>query len=153
MSDAPNKQELAARAWSRLFEFFIGTRGRRDRVLEHYGLTPNDARALHSLDPAAGKPMGVLAREWGTDASYATWVVDRLEEKGLAERRTVESDRRVKPVILTTRGAETRDAILEAFNEPPPELLTLSRQELQTLGAILGKLAAAAERERSTVQK
>lgn len=138
---------MAAEVWRALFEVFMRTRWRRDQVLERHGLTPNDAKALHTLDVTEGKPMRALAEEWGTDASNATWVVDRLERKGLAERRTIASDRRVKLVVLTRRGAETRDAIMRGFHEPPPELLALDRRDLRALREILGRLAADA-RER-----
>jgi DNA-binding MarR family transcriptional regulator len=141
MSNKSNKGALAARAWRRLFDFFISTRGHRDETLEHFALTPNDARALHILDPNEGKPMRALAEAWGTDASNATWVVDRLERLGLAERRTIATDRRVKLVVLTSRGVKVRDEIMRAFHEPPPELLTLDRRDLRALGEILGKLA------------
>jgi DNA-binding MarR family transcriptional regulator len=136
-----DKKSLAARAWRRLFQLFMSTRWQRDQVLERHGLTPNDAKALATLDSMNGKPMRALADEWGTDASNATWVVDRLERQGLAERRTTASDRRVKLVVLTASGEKTRDEILQAFHEPPSELLALDRQDLNTLGEILGKLA------------
>jgi DNA-binding MarR family transcriptional regulator len=138
---ASDRNALAARAWRRLFDFFISTRGQRDQTLERFALTPNDAKALHSLDAQAGKPMRMLADAWGTDASNATWVVDRLERLGLAERRTIASDRRVKLVVLTPRGVKTRDEIMRAFHEPPPELLVLDRRDLRALGDILEKLA------------
>jgi DNA-binding MarR family transcriptional regulator len=138
---ASDKHALAAQAWSRLFDFFISTRGHRDDTLEQFSLTPNDARALHTLDPNEGKPMRALAEAWGTDASNATWVVDRLERTGLAERRSIASDRRVKLVVLTSRGVQARAEIMRAFHEPPPELLTLDRKDLRALGKILGKLA------------
>lgn len=125
-----------------LFHVFVSTRWQRDAVLARLGLTPNDARALHTLDAAEGKPMRALAQAWGTDASAATWVVDRLERKGLAERRPLAGDRRVKLVVLTPLGVQTRDEILRAFHEPPPELLALSREELEAMGEVLGKLAA-----------
>jgi DNA-binding MarR family transcriptional regulator len=152
MGNSSSKPVLAAEAWRRLFAFFMSTRWQRDRVLERFGLTPNDAKALNTLDPSDGKPMRALAEAWGTDASNATWVVDRLERKGLAERRTTARDRRVKLVVLTSRGARTRDAILRAFHEPPPELLTLDRQELHALGEILGKLPAAARAQRPSAE-
>jgi DNA-binding MarR family transcriptional regulator len=135
------KNALAAHAWSRLFDFFISTRGHRDDTLERFALTPNDAKALHTLDALEGKPMRALAEAWGTDASNATWVVDRLERLGLAERRTIATDRRVKLVVLTSRGVKARDEITRAFHEPPPELLTLDNRDLRALGKILGKLA------------
>src|SRR5688500_1622866 len=118
-----DKKALASRAWNGLFDLFQATRPQRDAVLERFGLTANDARALNTLDAKVGKPMRTLADAWNSDASNATWVVDRLERLGLAERRTVDRDRRVKLVVLTRRGARVRDAILEAFHQPPAELL------------------------------
>lgn len=138
-------RRLAARAWRRLFDFFISTRGHRDETLERFGLTPNDARALHSLDSAEGKPMRALADAWGTDASNATWVVDRLERLGLAERRAMAADRRVKLVVLTAQGLASRDEIMRAFHEPPAEMLALDRRDLVALDAILAKLVATAD--------
>jgi DNA-binding MarR family transcriptional regulator len=138
---AADKASIAARAWKRLFDFFISTRGHRDETLDRFGLTPNDARALHTLEATGGKPMRALAEAWGTDASNATWVVDRLERLGLVERRADAADRRVKLVTLTSRGLSSRDEIMRAFHQPPPELLALDRQELAALDAILAKLA------------
>jgi hypothetical protein len=42
--------------------------------------------------------MRALASVLCRDASMATWLVDRLEERGLAQRRTPPNDRRVKTV-------------------------------------------------------
>jgi DNA-binding MarR family transcriptional regulator len=145
MSRSASDRALAAEVWRGLFHVFVSTRGQRDAVLERLGLTPNDARALHTLDAAEGKPMRALAQAWGTDASAATWVVDRLERKGLAERRALPGDRRVKLVVLTPLGVRTRDEILAAFHEPPAALLALSREELEALGEIMGKLTAAVD--------
>jgi DNA-binding MarR family transcriptional regulator len=85
---------MAARAWQRLFDFFIATRPERDRALESRKLTANDSRALMSLELDGGKTRGTLARRWTCDASNATWVVDRLERLGFAERRPSPTDRR-----------------------------------------------------------
>src|SRR5919108_6414960 len=98
------RQELAADVWRAMFGFFMATRSQRDKVLSRLGLTglsPNDSKALFSLQPGEGKPMGALAGEWTCDASNATWMVDRLEERGLAERKSSPNGRRVKLVVLT----------------------------------------------------
>lgn len=147
---ATDKAALAARAWRRLFDFFISTRAHRDETLERFALTPNDARALHTLDASTGKPMRALAEAWGTDASNATWVVDRLERLGLAERRADPSDRRVKLVTLTSRGASSRDEIMQAFHQPPPELVALERRDLAALDEILAKLASSPSEPQSS---
>jgi DNA-binding MarR family transcriptional regulator len=135
-----NKQALAREAWKPLARFFFDTVRHRQRILAAYGLTPNDMRALAALDPESGRTMRELAEEWACDASNATWIVDRLEERGLAERRTVPGDRRVKSVVLTSSGAKTRDRVLHAMFEPPPEMLELDRADLIALRDAVAKL-------------
>jgi DNA-binding MarR family transcriptional regulator len=135
-----NQQELARRVWRLMFDFLMRTAPQRTRSLGRRGLTPNDSRALAGLDAETGRTMRSLADEWECDASNATWIVDRLERFGLAERRTVPHDRRVKLVVLTAKGAKTRAELMAEFYAPPPELLELSRGELETLRRVLEKL-------------
>jgi DNA-binding MarR family transcriptional regulator len=137
---SPSKRALAADAWQPLARFFFDTIRHRQRVLGDEGLTPNDIRALTVLDPTHGKTMRDLADEWFCDASNATFIVDRLEERGLAERRTVPTDRRVKLVVLTPEGARTRDRVFGRMFEPPPELLRLSHAELEAIRDAAAKL-------------
>jgi MarR family transcriptional regulator, organic hydroperoxide resistance regulator len=134
------KEDLAADAWRPLARFFFDTVRHRQKVMSSEGLTPNDVRALMALDPSEGRTMSDLAEAWSCDASNATFIVDRLEERALAERRTVATDRRVKLVVLTARGAAIRGRILQRFFEPPPELLALSRADLEALREAAGRL-------------
>ena len=134
------KHHLAAEAWRPLARFFFDTVRHRQKVMSSEGLTPNDVRALMALAPSEGRTMSDLAEAWSCDASNATFIVDRLEERELAERRTVATDRRVKLVVLTARGAAIRGRILQRFFEPPPELLELSRADLEALREAAGRL-------------
>jgi DNA-binding MarR family transcriptional regulator len=86
--------------------------------------------------------MRALAAEWRCDASTATWTVDRLEAKGLAERRAHASDRRVKLVALTPHGIATKIALIAGIYAPPPELLELTEQELTELERAVSVLPA-----------
>jgi DNA-binding MarR family transcriptional regulator len=129
----PAKLTLAAEAWRPLIDFVAATGPRRSRVFAELGLTPNDGRTLASLNRTAGRSMRALATEWGCDASTATWAVDRLVAKGLAERRPHDRDRRVTLVALTDSGAGLRRQIRERVHEPPPELLELGADELIAL--------------------
>jgi DNA-binding MarR family transcriptional regulator len=138
MSD--NKLELATETWRLFFGFFMTTRSARDKTLEEFKLTPVDAKALYSLSQGDGKAMGALAEEWSCDASNATWMVDRLERRGLAERQVSPTDRRVKLVTLTRKGAATRKKLLELLLEPPEELLALPERDLKRLRDALGIL-------------
>jgi DNA-binding MarR family transcriptional regulator len=132
---------LAAHAWRSLFDFFMLTRPQRDRVLERLGLTPNDVRALATLvDAPEGRTMRSLAEAWSCDASNATWMVDRLEQRGLAERRGKPGDRRVKLVSLTPAGAKVKAQLLAGMYDPPPELLQLPRAALLALRDAVARL-------------
>jgi DNA-binding MarR family transcriptional regulator len=139
-NDSPKKAAIAAGAWRRMFDFFIATRAQRDCALERFGLTPGDSKALLVLDADQGRSMHSLAESWLCDASNATWVVDRLEQRGLVERRTAAGDRRVKTVLLTPLGAKTKAELLAALYEPPPELLGLSLSDLEALRDAVAKL-------------
>jgi DNA-binding MarR family transcriptional regulator len=75
---------------------------------------------LMSLVADTGKTMGGLAREWCCDASNATWVIDRLERLGFAERRPSPTDCRAKLVVLTAKGAKAKSEILDEFRTPHP---------------------------------
>ena len=134
---ARDKAALAAETWKRMFDFFMRTGVQRGRVLARMGLTPNDARALSALDVPGGRTMRSLADEWGCDASNATWIVDRLETRGFAERRAIPGDRRVKLVVLTPAGAKARQKVLEGMYEAPPELVALPRASLEVLRSAL----------------
>jgi DNA-binding MarR family transcriptional regulator len=140
MPSRDRKARLAAEAWRPLIDFIVATGPRRSRVFGEMGLTPNDGRALASLDRTDGRAMRSLADLWGCDASTATWVVDRLVARGLAERRDHETDRRVKLVALTPSGEDVRDRIRDRIHEAPPELLELSEGELRALRDAARKL-------------
>lgn len=144
MDDDPYIESTPAEAWRRMFDYLMATSPLREAALKRQGLTPNDARALHSLEEDAGRPMGVLAAEWGTDASNATWVVDRLEGRGLAERRADPSDRRVKLVVLTPEGARARKDLLEEFHRVPEEIAALNQRDLKDLLRVLRRISPTA---------
>jgi DNA-binding MarR family transcriptional regulator len=133
------KATLAAEVWRRLFDFIISTAGQRNKALARFGLTPNDSRALFSLD-AKGTAMQSLAKEWDCDPSNATFIVDRLEQRKLAARRPLEGDRRVKLVALTSLGVKTKAALSRELYRPPKELLELDHQDLEALLSAAAKL-------------
>ena len=122
-----------------MFEVLMASHGKRTASLARRALTPNDARALWSLDAENGRPIGELAREWHCDPSNATFIVGRLEKAGFAQREALEADRRVKLVFLTSGGAATRAELESEYHQPPPEMLRLSRQDLRVLTRLLKK--------------
>lgn len=139
-NEDPEKLVVAQQAWRRMFGFLMHTRPHRDAVLARLRLTPNDAKALQSLDADRGRSMTELAAAWGCDASTATWTVNRLERLGMAERRHHPHDRRYRLVVLTPAGVTTKTEVLKSMNATPPELLQLDEAELRALRDLLAKL-------------
>ena len=149
---AASKEALAAEVWKLMADFAAANfrNSTQAQLMEEIGLTPAHYRALSILDPDEPRPMRALATALCCDASMATWLVDRLEERGLAERRTPPSDRRVKTVVLTPLGIRTREKIRESFYEPPGALLDLDVSSLESLRNELRRLPAPPSHERRT---
>jgi DNA-binding MarR family transcriptional regulator len=136
------KQAIATDVWAMMagFAFTCFQRGDHLQVLRELGLTPGHLKALVVLDPGEPRPMRAMADALGCDASMVTWLVDRLEERGLVERQARPADRRVKTVALTERGIEIRDRLLRAVQDPPAELQALDTTSLLALREQLSKL-------------
>jgi DNA-binding MarR family transcriptional regulator len=143
-TDQPRgKRAVAAEVWRLMAECSMAQFGRASEMLHGLGLTPGHVKLLLKLDEGEGRPMSSLAQTFRCDASTMTWLVDRLEERGLVERRVLPSDRRVKAVALTERGAVTKGKLMERMYQPPDELLTLERRALEQLKATLTKIREA----------
>jgi DNA-binding MarR family transcriptional regulator len=134
------RDELAAEVWRQVFTLFWSRQPRMLEMAQELGITPGHVKALLELRPDLPRSMGALAELLRCDASNATWLVDRLEERGLVERRPLPGDRRVKTVVLTELGAKTRAQIVDGLYEPPDDLRSLDRESLESLRAALAKL-------------
>jgi DNA-binding MarR family transcriptional regulator len=134
------RESAAATAWRHIFDYIVATAPERVAVLDRLGLTPAESRALTSLDPRSGRSMRTLAEEWACDPSNATWLVDRLEHRGLARRIAKDGDRRVKAVVLTAKGLRIRANLLESQYTPPRDLVALPQRDLEALSAAASKL-------------
>lgn len=86
--------------------------------------------------------MRAMASALCCDPSMATWLVDRLEERGLVERQTPPNDRRVKTVVLTPLGIRTRERLRDSVYDPPDALMDLDVRSLEALRSELRKLPA-----------
>lgn len=121
--------------------------GRASGIAQDLGLTPGHVKALLALDPQQPQAMGNLAQSFACDASTMTWLVDRLEERGLVERRSLKGDRRVKTVALTVKGVRTKKELEERLYEPPQTMLGLDPDELEAVRDVLMALADEIDRQ------
>jgi DNA-binding MarR family transcriptional regulator len=108
-------------------------------VATKLGLAPKQLGVLWRLEPGTELPMGALAESLYCDASYMTDLVDRLEQRGMIERRSSSQDRRVKLIALTPLGEMTREQALRLLYDPPEELGKLEPAELEELARLLEK--------------
>ena len=101
-------QTPAAEAWSLIWQI---TQRHKPRLLElarQLDFSPVQLHLLRLLEPGEETPMRVLAQQLFCDPSNVTGIVDRLEARGLIERREAERDRRMKVVGLTEEGERMR---------------------------------------------
>jgi DNA-binding MarR family transcriptional regulator len=137
----------AIRAWSRFLRGHKAlTRELSARLLADHGLTLNDFDVLAQLSRA---PDGRLRRVDLVDRllltpSGITRLLDGLERAGYVEKATCDTDARVTYAVLTDLGYETlREATRTHVADVEAALAPLNEQELETLGALLGRLAEA----------
>ena len=133
--------DTAARAWRLITAIMRDRKEQFPQIASSFGLNPGAMHALLSLDPNEAQSMSSLAGAWRCDASNVTWLVDRLEEHGLAERRAHATDRRIRTVALTKKGAKVRAQIEAMLFEAPESFRQLSPRDLETLCRILEKVA------------
>lgn len=125
--------------WSRMMTLFAAARDDMFRILLSHELTPPHGFALTMLHEGPMR-MRDMADRMTCDASYITSVVDRLEETGLAERRTSPSDRRVKEIALTPTGERVAEAVRRTMTSPPTAIDRLTAAERRTLAALMAKV-------------
>jgi MarR family transcriptional regulator, organic hydroperoxide resistance regulator len=130
----------ACEAWQLLVRFAFSQRADLPALAAELELSPAQCHLLNVIEPDAGIPMGQLAGALACDASNVTGLVDRLESRGLVERRPSAEDRRVKVLRLTPLGAKLRAALVERMTSPPPTLGRLSQADQQALAKILKRL-------------
>jgi DNA-binding MarR family transcriptional regulator len=128
--------ETAREAWELLFELSLANRARLIASLEEVYLTFPQAQALRLLDPDRPLSMSEIAERLVCDASNVTGIADRLEARGLVERRSGD-DRRVKALALTPKGVEVRRHVIESMRRPPEAIAALSQADQRALRDIL----------------
>jgi DNA-binding MarR family transcriptional regulator len=112
-----------------------------DAAGEH-ALTGAQARLLSllSLEPL---PMRKLAQKLKCEPSNVTGIVDRLEARGLAERRPDPADRRVKLAAATEEGRRVARELREGLRFAREPLAGLSDGERLVLRDLLRRMLGA----------
>ena len=115
-----------------------------DRLRQHWtshataaGLSPAMVKVLLLMKPGDAVPMRSLAIQLDYDSSNFTALVDRLERRGIVERRADPGDRRVRALALTEEGERQRAHFWRGLVEDPGPLSALGMEQLSALLALL----------------
>lgn len=145
MSGDAGADDAAGRVWLAMNTLVFELDDRRPRVAAELGVSWARARALRRL-VAGGLSLRDLAAQLGTDAPYASLIVDDLERQGLVERRPDPADRRRKIVTCTPEGERAARRAEEILREPPQALTALPAADLAHLDRILRSVLEASGR-------
>ncbi|MGW6455083.1 MarR family winged helix-turn-helix transcriptional regulator [Streptomyces sp. NPDC055078] len=119
-------------------------------VVARYYAEYEQAAAQHSLTGAQARVLGLLtleplpmrriAQKLKCEPSNVTGIVDRLELRGLVERRPDPHDRRVKLAAPTEEGASTSRQLRESLEFAREPLAQLSDEERTVLRDLLKRM-------------
>ncbi|MGW2613890.1 MarR family winged helix-turn-helix transcriptional regulator [Streptomyces sp. NPDC001500] len=131
--------ELIGEVVARFYEDY------EDAAADH-SLTGAQARLLSllSLEPL---PMRKLAQKLKCEPSNVTGIVDRLESRGLVERRPDPADRRVKLAAPTEEGRRIARGLRESLRFAREPLAGLAEEERLVLRGLLHRMLTT-ERDR-----
>jgi DNA-binding MarR family transcriptional regulator len=136
-AQAPTRSP-AAEAWDLLQGLMLDVQRPRFLTLcSEFDITPPQLMTLRRLDSDSPVPTSEVAKWLACDASNVTGIVDRLEARGLVERRAAPADRRVRMLALTEDGAALRDEISRRMAVPPDQLAALPHADQRALRDIL----------------
>ena len=135
-------------AWRLLAELLMNgeMQARMRNACAAIGGPPSIVKTLIHLAPGEPVAMRDMAEHFGCDASYITELVDGLEEQGMAVRQPHPTDRRVRTVVLTDRGAEAREKVQQVMWAVPAVFSALSAAEQRQLRDLVRKLVDADQR-------
>jgi len=146
MPDTPTVRE-AAEAWESLFRCQVGMMRRLQKLAEFKELNMREYDVLFNLGrcPTGSSRLSDLNEHLLISQPSLSRMAERLEAKGLVERRTDPSDQRAVLVSLTEAGRELQRRIGREHVRHIHELLApaLDSGELARLKELTGKISAA----------
>ncbi len=100
---------------------------------EGYDLTPVQFAALDAINVNPGLDQARIAALIAYDRATIGGVVDRLEKKGLVERKISQRDRRAREVFLTDAGEKVISEVFPIVRAMQQDILRgLSQEEQET---------------------
>jgi MarR family 2-MHQ and catechol resistance regulon transcriptional repressor len=118
------------------------------RSVEAMGLCLSDFGALEALLHKGPLPVNTLGKKILISSGSMTTAIDRLERRGLAERKGSPTDRRARIAHLTAKGTELiRRLFAQHARDMERAFARLDGAERDALAGLLRKLARGGESE------
>ena len=115
-------------------------RGLLERLKET-GLTIGQPKVLDYLKEHDGSNQKEIARACFLEAGSLTSILNRMEEKGLIERRMLNGNRRSFHVFLTENGKKNQELVEDMFAEIEKDALDgISSEEFETFMEVYRKI-------------
>lgn len=112
-----------------------------NKSIQSYGLNPTEFAVLELLYHKGTQPLQQIGEKILIASGSITYVVDKLEKKGLVERKPSQNDRRVIYAYLTERGIQLISSIFPNHEEVIHDSLhMLSNDEKDQLLRLLKKI-------------
>jgi MarR family transcriptional regulator, 2-MHQ and catechol-resistance regulon repressor len=145
---APRRSAASQRALKLFVVLQRALNSVRSRLQEAdlHGLTETEFGILEAVYHKGPLLLGDVQRKILLSSGGVTYTIDRMEEKGLIERKACPTDRRARYATLTTKGRELIEEIFPDHAEMIEKALSgLSAREQEEATLLLRKLGLAAE--------
>ena len=144
MSEATGERagaEPALKLWVVLARAFNALARHTGSDIARHGLTPSEFAILETLFHKGPLLLGELQRKVLTSSGGITYLVDRLSERGLVQRRDCPTDRRARFAELTQAGEALIAEIFPAHAQVVRQAVdALTPEEREIATALLRKL-------------
>jgi MarR family transcriptional regulator, 2-MHQ and catechol-resistance regulon repressor len=141
----PEEQERALRLWVVMSRAYDAIVNHLQAEVARHDLTLMEFGILEVLFHKGPLLLGEVQRRILVSSGGVTYLVDRLERKGLVERRACPDDRRARYAALTSRGEALIGEIFPLHAERIELLMsTLTPAEQEALRGLLRHLGLAA---------
>lgn len=134
----PGGDRLDEEIFDAMTEFVTQLMQRGERLAERFDVPMSCMKAIRKLDPAVTmKDLGLLLH---CDPSFVTMIADALEQRGLAKREPNPADRRIKNLVLTSRGQEVKATIEQETHRDMPWTRALTVDEREQFLVLVRKM-------------
>ncbi|MGO4889220.1 MarR family winged helix-turn-helix transcriptional regulator [Anaerobacillus sp. MEB173] len=134
-------EELSLKLFIVLSRAFQSVKKRVEEDIRTYGLNPTEFAVLELVYSKGDQPIQKIGEKVLIASSSITYVVDKLEKKGLIERKPCPKDRRITYAVITAAGNDLMSEVFPKHREAISDICSgLDAGEKQLLIQHLKKL-------------